>query len=124
MPMTQQDIRTHYETEWQSTSESAPDTAELRYSNEIEDAVLYPAYKQLVADLKLKIDGGRVLDVGSGSGRWIRWRASCSRAAGGFAPWRGPAVIAAISKVWIWNWSRATCLMRLPLSAPSTAARA
>ena len=73
MPMTQQDIRTHYETEWQSTSRSAPDTAGLRYSNEIEDAVLYPAYEQLVADLKLKIDGGRVLDVGSGAGRWIRF---------------------------------------------------
>ena len=73
MPMTQQDIRTHYETEWQSTSEAAPDTAGLRYSNVVEDAVLYPAYEQLVADLKLKVDGGRVLDVGSGAGRWIRF---------------------------------------------------
>ncbi len=73
MPMTQQDIRTHYETEWHSTSDSAPDTGGLRYSNEIEDAVLYPAYERLVADLKLKLDGGRVLDVGSGAGRWIRF---------------------------------------------------
>ena len=68
MPMTQQDIRIHYESEWKITSESAPDTTGLRYSNEVEDAVLYPAYEQLVADLKLKVDGGRVLDVGSGNG--------------------------------------------------------
>ncbi len=73
MPMTQQDIHSHYETEWQSTSDSAPNAAGLRYSNEIEDAVLYPAYERLVADLGLKLDGGRVLDVGSGSGRWIRF---------------------------------------------------
>ncbi len=73
MPMTQQDIRTHYESEWKNTSDAAADTAGLRYSNEIEDAVLYPAYERLVADLGLKIDGARVLDVGSGSGRWIRF---------------------------------------------------
>ncbi|MEE8459596.1 MAG: class I SAM-dependent methyltransferase [Phycisphaerales bacterium] len=73
MPMTQQDIRTHYESEWKNTSDAAPDTAGLRYSNEIEDAVLYPAYERLVADLGLKIDGARVLDVGSGAGRWIRF---------------------------------------------------
>ncbi len=73
MPMTQQDIRSHYETEWQSTADSALDTAGLRYSNVIEDALLYPAYERLVADLGLKLDGGRVLDVGSGSGRWIRF---------------------------------------------------
>ncbi len=73
MPMTQQDIRTHYETQWQSTSEAAPDTAGLRYSNVVEDAVLYPIYEQLIADLNVAVSGGRVLDVGSGSGRWIRF---------------------------------------------------
>ena len=73
MPMTQQDIRSHYETEWKSTSEAAGDTSGLSYSNAIEDAVLYPAYEQLLGDLNMRVSGGRVLDVGSGSGRWIRF---------------------------------------------------
>ncbi len=73
MPMTQHDILTHYEKEWKNTSDAADDTAGLRYSNPVEDAVLYPAYERLIADLNIKADGGRVLDVGSGSGRWIRY---------------------------------------------------
>ena len=73
MPMTQQDILTHYEKEWKQTSDGADDAAGLRYSNPVEDAVLYPAYERLIADLGIAVNGGRVLDVGSGSGRWIRF---------------------------------------------------
>jgi SAM-dependent methyltransferase len=71
--MTQQDILTHYETEWKTKSDAASDPEGLAYSNPVEDAVLYPAYERLIGDLNLKADGGRVLDVGSGSGRWVRF---------------------------------------------------
>jgi SAM-dependent methyltransferase len=69
MPMTQIDIRRHYETEWKQRN----DTDALDYSNPVEDALLYPAYERLIADLNLCVNGGRVLDVGCGSGRWIGW---------------------------------------------------
>ena len=71
--MTQQDIRNHYETQWKTTSSSAGDTSGLSYSDAIEDAVLYPAYERLLNDLHATVTDGRVLDVGSGSGRWIRF---------------------------------------------------
>ena len=71
--MTQQDIRHHYETQWKNTSDAAGDSSELSYSNAIEDAVLYPAYERLLDDLHATVTDGRVLDVGSGSGRWIRF---------------------------------------------------
>lgn len=67
--MTQSDIRQHYEAEWTQRN----DGDALDYSNPVEDALLYPAYENLIADLSLRVDGGRVLDVGCGSGRWIRW---------------------------------------------------
>jgi SAM-dependent methyltransferase len=73
MPMTQQDILTHYETEWKTRSDAASGPEGLAYSNPVEDAVLYPAYERLIGDLNMKADGGRLLDVGSGSGRWVRF---------------------------------------------------
>jgi SAM-dependent methyltransferase len=73
MPLTQQDILTHYESEWKTRSDRARGPEGLGYSNPVEDAVLYPTYERLVADLGLKANGGRVLDVGSGSGRWVRF---------------------------------------------------
>ncbi|MHC4305770.1 MAG: class I SAM-dependent methyltransferase [Planctomycetota bacterium] len=71
--MTQPDILTHYETEWKNRSEAAAGPEGLAYSNPVEDRVLYPAYERLIGDLNLRTDGGRVLDVGSGSGRWVRF---------------------------------------------------
>ena len=73
MPMTQEDIRSHYEEAWKKTSDAAKDDAGLVYSSPIEDAVLYPLYERMIGDLKIAVNGGRVLDVGSGSGRWIRF---------------------------------------------------
>src|SRR5476649_1165537 len=73
MPLMQEDIKEHYERQWKQSDESAQDDAGLVYSNPVEDAVLYPIYQQLLADLKVKVDGGRVLDVGAGSGRWVRY---------------------------------------------------
>jgi SAM-dependent methyltransferase len=72
MPMLQEDIRRHYESTWQKTNTDAAATG-LRYSSPVEDAVLYPAYERLIGDLQLINDGTRLLDVGAGSGRWIRF---------------------------------------------------
>jgi SAM-dependent methyltransferase len=73
MPMTQQKIREHYERAWRTKSDSAGGLDEIAYSSPIEDAIVYPLYRQMIADLKLRVHGGDVLDVGSGSGRWIRF---------------------------------------------------
>jgi SAM-dependent methyltransferase len=73
MPLTQDDIRAHYEQEWKTKSDSARETAHLRYSNPVEDAVLYPIYEQLIRDLGIAVESGRILDVGSGAGRWVRF---------------------------------------------------
>ena len=72
----QEDIRRHYEQTWKTAdanADTAADEAGLAYSNPVEDAVLYPIYQQLLGDLKVKVDGGHLLDVGSGSGRWVRY---------------------------------------------------
>lgn len=71
-PLTQDDIRKHYETSWKA-SDAAADDAALVYSNPIEDQVMYPIYQRLLNDLKVKVNGGEILDVGAGSGRWIRF---------------------------------------------------
>ena len=71
--MTQEDIRRHYETSWKTTSDNASSAEGLAYSNPVEDAVMYPIYEGLLHDLQVTVTGGGVLDVGSGSGRWIRF---------------------------------------------------
>jgi SAM-dependent methyltransferase len=73
MPMTQQNIREHYEGAWKTKSESAADLSEIAYSSPIEDAIVYPLYRQMIRDLRIRADGGDILDVGSGSGRWVRF---------------------------------------------------
>ncbi len=71
--MTQEDIRRHYETSWKQAGDAARDTSPLSYSSPVEDAVMYPIYEKLIEDLRLPLNGGRVLDVGCGSGRWVRF---------------------------------------------------
>jgi SAM-dependent methyltransferase len=73
MPLTQDDIRRHYEVEWKAKADAAKDGSHLSYSNPVEDAVLYPIYERLIRDLALRADGGRILDIGCGSGRWVRF---------------------------------------------------
>lgn len=73
MPLMQEDIRQHYEQAWKKLDEDAADEKGLAYSNAVEDCVLYPIYEQLLHDLKIVVNGGKVLDVGAGSGRWIRF---------------------------------------------------
>ena len=68
----QEDIRRHYETAWKNADNTAEDSG-LNYSNPVEDAVLYPVYQQLLSDLKVKVTDGNILDVGCGSGRWVRY---------------------------------------------------
>lgn len=71
MPMTQVDIRDHYEVAWKDQASRARTIDDLAYSSPVEDAVIYPIYTQLLADHAREPDSKRVLDVGSGSGRWI-----------------------------------------------------
>ncbi len=68
----QPDIRAHYEREW-AQADAVDGDAALTYSNPVEDAVLYPAYQRLLADVNAVVDGGSILDVGCGSGRWARY---------------------------------------------------
>jgi 2-polyprenyl-3-methyl-5-hydroxy-6-metoxy-1,4-benzoquinol methylase len=69
----QDDIRHHYENAWKTADESGASDAGLNYSNPVEDEVLYPIYQQLLHDLKVTINCGHILDVGTGSGRWVRY---------------------------------------------------
>jgi SAM-dependent methyltransferase len=69
--MTQDDICRHYEQNWKSVSDAASGVGDLAYSNPVEDALVYPAYEALIRDMAL--DPSSVLDVGSGSGRWVRF---------------------------------------------------
>jgi 2-polyprenyl-3-methyl-5-hydroxy-6-metoxy-1,4-benzoquinol methylase len=71
--MMQEDIRRYYEQNWKSSDESAKAEADLAYSGPVDDAVVYPIYQQLLLDLKVTVDGGNILDVGAGSGRWVRY---------------------------------------------------
>jgi SAM-dependent methyltransferase len=72
-PMMQEDVRSHYEQTWKQLNQTAADDTGLTYSNPVEDAVLYPLYLRLIRDLKIDADHGKILDVGAGSGRWIRF---------------------------------------------------
>ena len=73
MAMTQQCIQRHYEGAWKTQSDAATNLRDIAYSSPIEDAIVYPLYRRMIADLRLKATGGDVLDIGSGAGRWIRF---------------------------------------------------
>jgi SAM-dependent methyltransferase len=71
--MMQEDVRRHYEETWKNLDQTAQNESSLAYSNPVEDALLYPLYSRLISDLKIQADRGKILDVGAGSGRWIRF---------------------------------------------------
>ncbi|MCA9304245.1 MAG: class I SAM-dependent methyltransferase [Phycisphaerales bacterium] len=75
MPMTQDDIRAYYREQWQSANDARSQGVSnaMNYSSPIEDAVIYSIYERLISDLGIRMNNARVLDIGSGSGRWIRF---------------------------------------------------
>ena len=73
MTLSQAQINETYEQTWGDQLNRSPEELENVYSNHVEDAVMHPVYKKLVSDFQIKANGGHVLDVGSGSGRWIRF---------------------------------------------------
>ncbi len=73
MPMTQEDIRQHYDVERKEKSAQATTAASLAYSDPFHDDAHYPVYERLIDDVGIRVEGGSVLDVGAGSGRWIRF---------------------------------------------------
>ena len=75
MPMTQSDIQTYYRDFWEKMKDarSNDDLNALSYSSPIEDAAIYPVYERLIRDHGINANQGKVLDIGSGAGRWIRF---------------------------------------------------
>lgn len=72
MPLTQDDIRRHYETAWKPADDGHDVQAKMRYGNPAANDVMLPIFEQMLRDLAVRVDGGRVLDVGCGAGRWTR----------------------------------------------------
>ena len=58
MPMTQADIRAHYESHWKSRDSEATSADSLQFSSPIEDRVAYPIYTQVLSELRVTVDGG------------------------------------------------------------------
>jgi ubiquinone/menaquinone biosynthesis C-methylase UbiE len=73
MPMTQDDIRRHYETDWAARRQQAGDGTVVEYCDPVQEAVDHAVLDNLIGEMHIKVDGGRVLDIGSGSGRFIRF---------------------------------------------------
>ncbi len=73
MPMSQDDIHAEYEKTWGQLGQNAQGPQDAGYSSGVEDALIYPAYQQLLAEINLPGTGPAVLDVGCGSGRWVRF---------------------------------------------------
>ncbi len=75
MAMTQSDIQSYYQDYWKQTNDQLThgDQGALTYSSPIEDPVIYPIYEKLINNMNLRFNNARVLDIGSGSGRWIRF---------------------------------------------------
>ncbi len=72
MALTQDDIRRHYENTWKQVDQTTARPEDLFYGDPLHDAVVIPAYQRVIADCHIHVNGGRVLDVGTGAGRCVR----------------------------------------------------
>ena len=70
--MSQPELATFFENCW-NEKENYQIESNLSYSDPIEDAVLYKVYKELLEKLNCITDKTSILDIGCGSGRWIRY---------------------------------------------------
>ncbi len=71
--MSQNNLAEFFETCWQDKIDHTKTESDLSYSHPIEDALIYPIYKEIISELNIPANGGRILDVGCGSGRWVRY---------------------------------------------------
>ena len=71
--MSQVDLNQFFDSCWSEKCERAHQESDLSYSNAVEDQLIYPIYKELISSLGITVNGGKILDVGCGSGRWIRY---------------------------------------------------
>jgi 2-polyprenyl-3-methyl-5-hydroxy-6-metoxy-1,4-benzoquinol methylase len=71
MPLTQDDIRAHYEKAWRPKASQTVGQAP-EYGDAAANQVMLAIFARALRDLNIAVDGGRVLDVGVGAGRWSR----------------------------------------------------
>jgi SAM-dependent methyltransferase len=71
MAMTQDDIKRYYENEWPKLfGKTASAVLEHPYFRQIGPLTTDPIHEAFLRDNQVKVDAGRVLDVGCGWGRW------------------------------------------------------
>jgi SAM-dependent methyltransferase len=71
MPMTQEDIKNHYRNHWGKLEARPGNEGKLETCGPVEERIIAPIYRQAIGDHRMRADEGDVLDVGSGSGRWV-----------------------------------------------------
>lgn len=73
MVMTNDDIRTYYEKEWPNYFTTEKGQQGAPYGMELDPLTTDPMHVQFLRDHMVKVNGGKVLDVGCGSGRYIEF---------------------------------------------------
>jgi SAM-dependent methyltransferase len=73
--LTQSDIKSQYTKIWSEEKKRSDAGSPTLYGSRAEDQVVQPMYLDMLRDLRIPVGGGAgsALDVGSGSGRWIRF---------------------------------------------------